>query len=57
MQNIKKKNTLNVTVSPYLAKKVDKLVNERIFSSASDLVSLALSEFLVKFPDQKEVSI
>lgn len=43
---IRKKTTLNATVSPYISEKVNRLVEERRFSSASDLVSIALTEFL-----------
>lgn len=48
---VRKKITLCATVSPYIAEKVDVLVEEKKFSSVSDLVGVALAEFLVKFPD------
>lgn len=56
MKCIKRKPTICATVSPYIAKKVNRLVKNQTFSSNSDLVSMALSEFLIKFPDQEEAS-
>jgi Arc/MetJ-type ribon-helix-helix transcriptional regulator len=55
--SVRKKIPLCTTVSPYISKKVNRLVEEQEFSSASDLVSMALSEFLQKFPDKKKVII
>jgi len=50
----KNKANINVTVSPYISRKMDRLVTTETFSSISDLVSVALTEFLVKFPDPEE---
>ncbi|WP_440944986.1 hypothetical protein ACSAZL_12560 [Methanosarcina sp. T3] len=50
----KKKVTLNVTVSPYLKRKIDALVETEEFSSASDLTTTALTEFLLKHDLEQE---
>lgn len=42
-----------VTLSPYIVEKMDWLVSETTFSSTSDLVGVALAEFMVKFPDKE----
>ncbi|WP_440953871.1 ribbon-helix-helix domain-containing protein [Methanosarcina sp. Mfa9] len=44
-----KKEKISATVSPYIKKQVDELVKNKEFSSVSDLVSTALTEFLVKY--------
>ncbi|MHC1757528.1 MAG: ribbon-helix-helix domain-containing protein [Methanosarcina sp.] len=50
----KKKVTLNVTISPYLKRKIDALVETEEFSSASDLTTTALTEFLLKHDLEQE---
>lgn len=50
-----KKSVVNATLSPHLVKKMDRLVNEEEFSSRSDLVSVAVTELLVQFPDREDV--
>ncbi len=49
------KYKIGVTISPYLKEKADELVATDKFSSMSDLVSIALAEFIGKYTrDQKE---
>ena len=51
----RKKNTICATVSPYIKKQVDELVASGDFSSMSDLVSIAISEFIGRYNrEQKE---
>ena len=50
----KKKVTLNVTISPYLKRKIDALVETEEFSSASDLTTTAITEFLLKHDMEQE---
>ena len=45
----RKKNTICATVSPYIKKQVDELVATGDFSSMSDLVSIAISEFIGQY--------
>lgn len=48
---VRKKENICATLSPHLVKKIRKLVDQDDeFSSVSDLVSVAVTEFLVKFP-------
>lgn len=42
-----KKVTVNATLSPYIVKKMNKLIEDGGFSSVSDLISIAVTEFLV----------
>jgi Arc/MetJ-type ribon-helix-helix transcriptional regulator len=53
-----KRNKVNVTstVSPYIAEKMERLVKDDKFSSVSDLVSIAVTEFLVKYEDGAKVA-
>jgi Arc/MetJ-type ribon-helix-helix transcriptional regulator len=54
-QGIKrKKEDLHVTVSPYVKKKMDRLVGNKEFSSATDLTETALTEFLVRYEVESE---
>jgi Arc/MetJ-type ribon-helix-helix transcriptional regulator len=49
------KDSIHATVSPYLKKQAEALVETEEFSSMSDLVSIALAEFIGKYTrDQKE---
>lgn len=50
----KKKVTINATVSPYLKRKIDALVETEEFSSVSDLTTTALTEFLYKYELEQE---
>ncbi|TGC08014.1 hypothetical protein [Methanolobus halotolerans] len=50
----RKKNTICATVSPYTKRQVDALVEAGDFSSMSDLVNVALTEFLVKYESLKK---
>lgn len=43
---------VSTTLSPYIYSKMEDLVGLERFSSVSDLISIALTEFLVKFPDE-----
>lgn len=47
-----KKEKISLTISPYLKKRVNELVDSGDFSSASDLVSTALAEFIGKHDDR-----
>jgi Arc/MetJ-type ribon-helix-helix transcriptional regulator len=48
---VRKKINVRATISPHLWKKMNRLVDkEEEFSSVSDLISVAVTEFLVKFP-------
>lgn len=50
-----KKESIHATVSPYIKKQAEKLVETEEFSSMSDLVSIALAEFIGKYQrEQKE---
>jgi Arc/MetJ-type ribon-helix-helix transcriptional regulator len=50
-----KKDSIHATVSPYIKKQAEALVETEEFSSMSDLVSIALAEFIGKYTrDQKE---
>ena len=49
----RRKSTVNVTVSPILAKKIDEGVTSEKYSSQSDIVSIALAEHFVH-EDQHE---
>lgn len=51
---VKNKQSLHVTVSPYIRKKIDCLVSEKIFSSPTELTTTALTEFLVRLEVSKE---
>lgn len=51
---VRKKNTICATVSPYLKRKVDELVERGEFSSMSDLVSQSLAEFISKYESKKD---
>lgn len=55
MPSIKKKSKIDVTstLSPYLKEKMDRLVNEEKFSSVSDLISVAVTELLTRYPDKE----
>lgn len=53
----RKKNTICATVSPYTKKQVDALVEAGDFSSMSDLVNVALTEFLVKYEVVKKKEV
>lgn len=48
-----RKATINATVSPYIKKKADELVANKEFSSISDLVNTALTEFISKYEAEK----
>lgn len=48
------KETICATVSPYLKKQVEELVASEDFSSMSDLVSIAISEFVGAYKRQQK---
>jgi Arc/MetJ-type ribon-helix-helix transcriptional regulator len=50
----RKKKTIYATLSPHLVKKMNRLIGDGDFSSVSDVVSVAVTEFLVKFPDNEK---
>lgn len=52
-----KKVNINATLSPHLVKRMDRLVFDEEFSSVSDLISIAVTEFLMKFPNCEEVKV
>ncbi|WP_135390428.1 hypothetical protein [Methanolobus halotolerans] len=50
-----KKESIHATVSPYIKKQAEELVESKDFSSMSDLVSIALAEFIGRYKrEQKE---
>lgn len=50
-----KKESIHATVSPYLKRHAETLVESGDFSSMSDLVSIALSQFIERYNrEQKE---
>lgn len=49
----KKKENVTITISPYLKKQLDIMVESGDFSSLSDLATIALSEFVSKYNAQK----
>ncbi|WP_292461740.1 hypothetical protein [Methanolobus sp.] len=50
-----KKESIHATVSPYIKKQAEELVDTGDFSSMSDLVSVALAEFIGHYKrEQKE---
>ncbi|WMW22769.1 hypothetical protein RE476_02805 [Methanolobus mangrovi] len=50
-----KKESIHATVSPYIKKQAEELVDTGDFSSMSDLVSVALAEFIGRYKrEQKE---
>lgn len=50
---VKKKEQINATVSPWLKKRCTEIAQGPDFSSVSDVVSQALSEFIAKYDDIK----
>ncbi|WP_406657204.1 ribbon-helix-helix domain-containing protein [Methanolobus sp. ZRKC2] len=49
------KYKIGVTISPYLKERADELIEEKKFSSMSDLVGIALAKFLGEYDQaQKE---
>lgn len=52
----RKKEAIHATVSPYIKKKADELVAKKDFSSMSDLVNTALTEFIVKYVQEKKIT-
>ncbi len=50
---VKKKEQINATVSPWLKKRCTEIAQGPDFSSVSDVVSQALSEFIAKYDDKK----
>lgn len=49
-----KKEKINATVSPYLKKRIDELVEKNEFSSISDFVSIASAYFLSDYDSREE---
>ncbi|WP_091689704.1 hypothetical protein [Methanococcoides vulcani] len=49
-----KKESIHATVSPYVKKKAEELVATEEFSSMSDLVNIALAEFIGKYAKETE---
>jgi hypothetical protein len=52
-----KKVNIRATVSPYLSKKMNRLVENEDFGSVSDVISVAVTEFLVKYQNKEEVKV
>lgn len=48
-----KKESIHVTVSPYIKKQAEELVATEEFSSMSDLVSIALAEFIGRYKRER----
>lgn len=54
-KHMSNKDRITVTVSPYLKNKLAKYVGkERLFSSASDAASIALTELFVRIEQEQE---
>lgn len=50
-----RKEVIHATVSPYIKKKADELVANKEFSSISDLVNTALTEFINRYEIEKKM--
>ncbi len=50
------KATICATVSPWLKKRLEKMVDGKEFSSVSDIVSLACHEFMIRYFSEEEKS-
>ncbi|MEZ5334371.1 MAG: hypothetical protein R2741_03580 [Methanolobus sp.] len=53
MVTTKNKAQLNSTVSPWIKKRIEEMVQTEDFSSISDVVSQALSEFISRYDEIK----
>lgn len=53
----KKKENVTITLSPYLKKQLDVMVESGDFSSLSDLATMALTEFVAKYNAEKKQEI
>jgi Arc/MetJ-type ribon-helix-helix transcriptional regulator len=53
MVTTKNKAQLNSTVSPWIKKRIEEMVQTDDFSSISDVVSQALSEFIGRYDEKK----
>lgn len=49
------KATICATVSPWLKKRLEQMVNGRDFSSVSDIVSLACHEFMIRYFSERDM--
>jgi Arc/MetJ-type ribon-helix-helix transcriptional regulator len=56
-QTNRRKVNVCATISPYIAGKMDRLVEANKFSSISDLIGVALAGFLTKFTDPEEAML
>jgi Arc/MetJ-type ribon-helix-helix transcriptional regulator len=52
----KKKENVTITLSPYLKKQLDQMVESGDFSSMSDLATMALTEFIGKYNQEQKAS-
>jgi two-component system, sensor histidine kinase PdtaS len=52
-KTIKNKDTINATVSPWIKKQCIEMAKGPDFTSVSDIVSQALSEFIAKYEEKK----
>ena len=50
----KKKENVTITISPYLKKQLDLIVESGDFSSISDLATIALSGFVARYHAEKQ---
>ncbi len=48
-----KKDTISVSIPPYLKAKLKELVDSGEFSSVSELITIAISEFIGKYESRK----
>jgi len=55
MPEVRKKETICATVSPYIVEKVEKYVKSGRFSSKSDLVSVAISELISRLEAEERL--
>jgi len=48
MERVRRKVTINFTVSPWIVEKMDSAIEEYNYAGRSDIISIALSEHLLK---------
>lgn len=54
IKQVRNKDTICATVSPYTRRQVEELVKNKEFGSMSDLVGVAITEFLMKYNAPRE---
>ncbi|MCZ7400922.1 MAG: ribbon-helix-helix domain-containing protein [Candidatus Methanoperedens sp.] len=54
MEQVRRKITISVTLSPNLVNQIDEVVETKDFAGPSDVISQALSEFFARYYDRKK---